>query len=212
MAKHRRKRNRTSSHHRRNYRRKRKNPVMSFSGHRRSSRRNYHRRRNPSIGGMSGSDFLKLGGGAVVGSMGSKFLTQLVLGSGNTGVMGYGAQGVATAILAWAASKFAGTDIAKGVAAGGIAAIFLRIWQEQIAQTSPASVMSGLGDPDVCDHLGAYISSGFPVPTVSGRQGNYLFVPPNAGVTSSAGGAGASAAMTTGAPPVSRPVGRYSRY
>jgi len=212
MAKHRRKhRNRATSHRRRNYRRRRNPMLLSGRSHRRTHR-SYRRRRNPSIAGMSGADFLKLGGGAVVGSMGSKFLTQLALGAGNTGVLGYGAQGAATAILAWAAAKFAGSEIAKGVAAGGIAAIFLRIWQEQIAQTSPASVMSGLGDPDVCDHLGAYISSGFPVPTVSGRQGNYLYVPPNAGVTSSGGGSGASAALTTGAPAASRPVGRYSRF
>lgn len=143
--------------------------------HRGTSRR---RRRNPfSAGGINVNEFLKLGIGAAGGAIGTRYLTQAVLGDKNSGAMGYGANLVAAFALAWAAAKFAGPDIAKGVAAGGISALIMRLWSEKVAGTSPAALSGYLGDIDFSsDGLGAYISSGFPVPTVSAQNGNYLAV------------------------------------
>jgi len=175
------KRKRRNRHHRsraRNRRRAR-NPFMSTRSRR---HRNYgrRRRRNP-IGGFSGSELLSLGLGAAGGAIGSRYLTQAVLGDKNTGAMGYGANIAAAIALAWAASKFAGRDIAAGVAAGGISAVLMRLWSEKVSQTSPAAMSGYLGDIDFSgDGLGAYINSGFPLPTVSGQNGNYLSIPATA--------------------------------
>lgn len=155
-----------------------RNPFVA----RRSSRhRNFgarRARRNPSIGGFSGSELFKLGIGAAGGAIGTRYLTQVVLGDKNTGAMGYGANLAAAIGLAWAASKFAGPDIAKGVAAGGISAVIMRLWSERVTGTSPAALSGYLGDLEFSsDGLGAYIDSSFPVPTVSAQNGNYLSVP-----------------------------------
>lgn len=130
---------------------------------------------------MNASELFKLGIGAAGGAIGTRYLTQAVLGDKNTGAMGYGANLAAAIALAWAAAKFAGADIAKGVAAGGISALIMRLWSEKVAGTSPAALSGYLGDLDFSsDGLGAYISSGFPLPTVSAQNGNYLSVPSSA--------------------------------
>lgn len=171
------KRSSRSSRRRRSRNRKHRNPSV------RQVRRNHsfrRRRRNPSIGGFSSSELLKLGLGAAGGAIGARYLTQLALGDKNTGPMGYGANIAAALALAWVAAKYAGRDIAAGVAAGGISAVILRLWSEQVSKTSPAALSGYLGDLDFSnDGLGAYIDSGFPLPTQSSTQGNYLVVPPN---------------------------------
>src|SRR4029077_18518771 len=139
------------------------------------------RRRNPGIGGFTGAELLSLGLGAAGGAIGSRYLTQMILGDKNTGAMGYGANIAAAIALAWAAAKFAGRDIAAGVAAGGISAVIMRLWSEKVSQTSPVAMSGYLGDLDFSgDGLGAYINSGFPLPTVSGQNGNYLQIPATA--------------------------------
>ena len=126
---------------------------------------------------MGANELIKLGLGAAGGAIGTRYLTQAVLGDSNTGIMGYGANLAAAIGLAYAAAKFAGADIAKGVAAGGISALIMRLWSEKVAGTSPAALSGYLGDLEFSsDGLGAYISSGFPVPTVSATNGNYLAV------------------------------------
>jgi hypothetical protein len=137
-------------------------------------------RRNPSIAGFNGNELLKLALGAAGGSIGTRMLTQLVLKDKNTGVMGYGVSAAVAVALGWGAAKFLGRDIANGVVAGGLSAILIRVWQERVSGTSPAALSGYLGDLDFSsDGLGAYIDSGFPLPTVSTMDGNYLHVPAN---------------------------------
>jgi len=160
-------------------RRHSRNPLFARSRSRRHYRMNSRRRRrNPSIGGFSGTELFQLGIGAAGGAIGTRYLTQTILGDKNTGAMGYAAN-IATAIaLAWAAAKFAGREIASGVAAGGLSAVIMRLWSEKVSGTSPAALTGYLGDLDFSsDGLGAYIQSGFPLPTVSAQNGNYLSVP-----------------------------------
>jgi hypothetical protein len=190
------KRNRHHASRRRN--RHARNPLFARSRSRRhrnpSGRR---RRRNPSIGGFSGSELFKLGVGAAGGAIGTRYLTQLILGDKNSGAMGYGANVAAAIALAWAAAKFAGRDIASGVAAGGLSAVIMRLWSEKVSGTSPAALSGYLGDLEFSsDGLGAYINSGFPLPTVSGQNGNYLNVP--AGYSWGPAGAPAGAALAPG--------------
>jgi hypothetical protein len=167
--KHRRSRRRSAS----------RNPFVSRSKRRSKANRGGFRRRrhNPNIGGFSGTELLKLGLGAAGGAIGARYVTQAVLGEKNTGAMGYGANALAAIGLAWLAAKYAGKDIAAGVAAGGLSAVVLRIWSERVSGTSPAAMSGYLGDVDFSsDGLGAYIESGFPLPTVSTQNGNYLTV------------------------------------
>jgi hypothetical protein len=118
---------------------------MSFRRHRRS--------RNPGVAGFSTNELIKLAGGAAVGVVGSKYLAQMALGSNNSGAIGAAAQGVATLALAWAANKFAGKDVATGVAAGGFGAIALQLFQQYVGTSAS---LNGMGDGDMRAFLGEY--------------------------------------------------------
>lgn len=187
-----------SRRRRHNARRSRKsNPMFSRSRSRRHSGSYRRRRRNP-IGGFSANELLKLGLGAAGGAIGTRYLTQVVLGDKNTGAMGYAANIAAAIALAWAASKFAGREVASGVAAGGLSAVIMRLWSDKVSGISPASLSGYLGDLEFSsDGLGAYINSGFPLPTVSATNGNYLNVP--AGYSWGPAGAPSGAALAPGA-------------
>src|SRR5579885_1429092 len=112
--------------------------------------KSYRRRshRNPSIAGFSSNEVLKLALGAAGGSIGTRFITQAVLGDKNSGAMGYGASAATALALAYGAGKFFGKDVANGVIAGGLSAILIRIWQERVSGTSPAALSGYLGDLD----------------------------------------------------------------
>lgn len=129
-------------------------------------RRGGHRRSNPGIAGFNTGELLKLAAGAAGGVLGSKYVTQMVLGSSNAGPMGWAAQAAITIALGWAANKFVGKDAAVGVVAGGLGAVALRIYNEQISGTS--SSMQGLGDPDMGIMgigLGEYRAGSLPMPS-----------------------------------------------
>lgn len=128
-------------------------------------RRRGHRRSNPGIAGFNTNELLKLTLGAAAGVVASKYVTQMVLGSNNSGPTGYAGSAVVTIALGWAAHKFVGKDAATGVIAGGLGALALRIFQENVSGTSPA--MSGLGDPDMAAlgvGMGEYRAGMLPVP------------------------------------------------
>ena len=171
MANPRRKRSRRNRSH---SRKSRRNP---FTGKRRVGfRRRGHRRGNPAIAGFNTKELLNLTLGAAVGGIGSKYLTQIALGSNNSGIMGYGGQAIATLGLAWIAHKFVGKDAATGVVAGGGAALAVRILNDQVpsvlpAAAGPAGPMSGLGDPDMGRlgvGLGDFVPGRIPMPAMYG--------------------------------------------
>jgi hypothetical protein len=128
---------------------------------RRSFRRSGHRR-NPSIGGFSANELIKLALGGAGGTLATKYVTQLILQDKNQGPMGYGVMGAVAIALGWASNKFLGRDVATGVVVGGMSALVLRVFQEQVSGSTPAS-MSGLGDPDFAG-LGEYQAGTYPVP------------------------------------------------
>lgn len=76
------------------------------------------------------SDMLALGGGAVLGGTLPTVASQAVLGSKNTGWMGYLANLAGTFMLAWGASKFVkgkqGNTLTMGIIAGGIGSVIKR--------------------------------------------------------------------------------------
>lgn len=137
---------------------------MSNPRVRRSYRHRGRRRSNPGVAGFSTNELIKLAGGAAVGVVGSKYLAQLALGGNNSGAMGAAAQGVATLALAWAANKFAGKDVATGVAAGGFGAIALALFQQYVG--APGGNVSGLGDPTMAAFLGDFKPGTISVPAM----------------------------------------------
>ena len=105
-------------------------------------RRRYARRSNP---GRT-VEYVKLGASVIGGAVGSKLLTQTVLGASNTSWMGYLGNLVATLALGWGASKaFKDKMISQGVVGGGIAQLAVRIISDQ---TPYGSYLAGSGVGD----------------------------------------------------------------
>lgn len=184
----------------RSYRSK-SNPHMVAAKPRTSSRRKHNPR---GIGSFGITEIMKAGAGAAAGGLGTRSITQLVLGDKNTGPLGYLANAAVAIALGYATAFVASPAWAIGVAAGGLGATILRIWSEQVSQTSPSS-LSGLGDLDFSGNgLGAYVQTAFPVPTVSSQQGRFQVVqaPPYGGPMALP----AAVAMPAGTPGASAPV------
>lgn len=101
---------------------KKHNPARKFYGHKKGKRTKRH---NPGVGGVGGlvTHALWIIGGAV----GSKMLTQAVLGDKNKGVMGYAGNAISTFGLGLLVGKFLRNPAASnGVIAGGVVQIVLR--------------------------------------------------------------------------------------
>lgn len=149
---------------------RRSNPFRASS--RRHVRHHSRRRRNPGMG--IGSSGLVSGViGASAGAIGTRALTQALLGAKNTGVMGYaGNIGVGLA-LAWAANKFGGKNLSYAVLIGAGVGIVQRAWSENVSLASPSSLSGarGLGDLDYSatrfGRLGDYVSTPFFTPSNS---------------------------------------------
>lgn len=134
---------RRPSHAEKNYsrRRNRRNP----SGRRRRHYTRHSHRLNPGAMSGIGSTIIDLGWEAA-GAIGSRTLTQLVLSSNNTGVIGYGANLIAGFLLSWGTKALlknnrAATEVMKGTMFG----ILLRALQDY-TPLGQAAQLSGLGD------------------------------------------------------------------
>ena len=147
--------------------------------------RRHGRRSNP--GQVAG--YLKAGAAVVGGAVGSKVLTQVVLGAKNTSWMGYFGNAVATGLLGYGAhAVLKDKMVAQMVIAGGIAQIIVRVIGDQ---TPYGSYLAGAG-------VGDYQASAFLTPQrmVNARANAQLETPPWANapaavmVTHSAGAAG----------------------
>ena len=92
----------------------------------RGSRRRTRRVYNPA--GYRWSDILVLGGGAAVGSSLSSAGTQLILGSSNSGPMGYAGNLISTFVLSWLGGMVTRNKMfPAGILAGGIGALIRRV-------------------------------------------------------------------------------------
>jgi hypothetical protein len=136
--------------------RKSSNPHHKRAGSakRNPGRRPSHRRRsNPGMFGGP-SDWLFGGVGVLAGVVGTRALPQLVLGSSNTGFMGYLANAASTALLTVAAHFAAPRNrvLSASVLAGGVASIISRVIQDYSLLGSASSQL-GLGDYVMLDFL-----------------------------------------------------------
>ena len=142
-------------------------------------------KKNPQFAGFTITSALKLGGGALVGSVGTPALTHVVMKNHNVGVKGVLGNVVAGAALTYGASKVDAT-VAAGVAAGAVSSVALRIWETWIAQIisdgkpemlhpAAAAAVNTDGTPKLGDvrfsgsGLGFYSESTWPGPTIGKR-------------------------------------------
>ncbi len=139
-------------------------------GHRHHHRKfMFGRRRNPVLG-MSGGDLISEGIGVVAGAAGSRVLPQLVLGSGNVGILGYGANAVSGIGISWLLKSFS-PRLAHGAMLGAVAAIAMRLISDLWGQNALTGGLSG----DLGGDLGFYVNNSFPLPTAG--TGPMMFNP-----------------------------------
>ena len=106
----------------------------------------HHRRRLHNPAGYRWSDLFVLGGGALVGSALSSAGTQLVLGTSNTGAMGYVGNLAATLVLSWLGGMVTrNRAFPAGILAGGIGSLMRRIIADY-SLLGGSSAQLGMGD------------------------------------------------------------------
>jgi len=149
-----RRRHRTRNTHRRRtgYYARKSNPAPRRRARRHNARRGYFARRrrarygNPSRGGRIVGLVTKATY-TIGGAIGTRALTQAVLGSGNQGMMGYAANAVAAFLLGFAGGKLFGKDAGQFITIGGFVGIVMRAISEftQIGKVVSLN-LSGMGD------------------------------------------------------------------
>ena len=110
--------------------------------HHYSSRR---RSKNPGAIGRP-MDWVKGGVGVIAGGVGTRLIPQLVLPANNTGPTGYAMNAGAAVLLAWGTHAVTKDKVlTAAVAAGGFAALILRIVNDQ-SSVGKYLALSGMGD------------------------------------------------------------------
>lgn len=130
--------------------------------------RSMHRRRsNPGM--LTGAtSILKDGFYALVGLVVSRQLPQMVLGTKNTGVIGYAANFAATLVAAMVGAKFLGKEAGKMIGVGGGIYTVNRVIQDQFSPIGQVLSLSGIGDYTA---LGDIQPGYFPLPVPTDAQG-----------------------------------------
>ena len=149
--------------------------------HRNVGRRRNSARRNPGIGDLTG--LVTSAVFTIAGAVGTKYATQAILQSNNTGVMGYVGNLIAAFALSWATKAFMkNTNAAAAVLSGGIVALVLRL----IADYTPfGQYTANLG-------MGDYLVQNFTVPQ------RIAYRPHSAQLMSPGGGMGSCNGLYTG--------------
>ncbi len=145
-------------------RRRKSTRRVSNAGRRRAAprkaMRRHTRRRNPAGLGRP-ADWITGGAGVIAGGVLSRAIPQMLLGSGNTGAMGYAANAVASLGLGWVAHMMFPSKplLVTTVIAGGFGSLIQRVISDR---TPYGSVLSGSGLGDY--GLGLYQKSNFNMP------------------------------------------------
>jgi hypothetical protein len=154
-----------NSHRSRSHRRS--NPFGFGGG--RVKRHRSRRRRNPGMGGFGVRDLTGTILWGTAGALSARVIPSTFLGTKNTGILGYGANGATAVIGGMLVGKFLNPRAGQEFTAGGLIALGLRLFEDWMGGGSQLN-----GD------LGFYIENSFPLPT-SG-SGPYLL---NAGYNGS---------------------------
>lgn len=152
---------------------RRSNPAM-FGGrrHKRTTRRrNPHQCVSCTASGLSAagtSSILKGGFYALLGLVVARQAPQMVLGTRNTGLIGYIANIAATVIASMIGSRFLGGDAGKYMLVGGGVYVVNRALQDNLSPVGKVLSLSGMGD---YNSLGDIRSGYFPLPVPTMANG-----------------------------------------
>lgn len=128
---------------------------MQNTGKRRAARR------NPSVGDLGG--LVSSAVFVIAGAVGSKYATQMALGTSNTGVMGYFGNLVSAFILSWGVKSFMHNEkAAAAVLSGGIVQVVLRLINDY-TPFGQYTANIGMGDTS-CAGMNAYMPQNFVTP------------------------------------------------
>lgn len=126
MAKAKRRRKTNAGSHTKRYTRRRKNPGTHRRRHHKVTHRRY--KRNPGLGIGGVGHLVTNAVFTIIGALGSKLGAQMVLGSNNTGLVGYAGNAAAGGVLWFLAEKvLKNRSAAEGVLAGTAVQIVLRL-------------------------------------------------------------------------------------
>lgn len=142
-----------------------------------TAKKNGTRRRrthNPTIGTMK--ELLTGGVAGLVSAVATRQIPQMVLGTANAGMEGYGANIVVTAISTWLASKFGGPTAARGALIGGSVIVLDRVLSDNVSPISSYLSLSGVGDHQAYSKLGTIRSGFFTHPGLQNPDGS-MYVP-----------------------------------
>ena len=157
-------------------RKRKKNPRRVRVVHRRRNplillRRRHRRRRNPDVGAPV--RLLKTGTLALIGLVATRQVPQMLLGSRNTGIVGYIAHADTALASAALARRMAGHDAAEAVGIGGAMYLANRIISEQLTPVGKVLSLQGIGDAQAAGlgNVGKIVSAYWTHPVVEDRSG-----------------------------------------
>ncbi len=138
------------------------------------------RNRNPELSLTRPVEVVKAGTVALGGLVATRQLPQLVLGSRNTGILGYLSNAAAAGLTAFAANKLAGNPAAYLVMIGGALYIVDRIITEQFSPIGQYFKLAGVGDAKAAagmGRLGTVKTAYFPHPVLYDRKTGAPLIP-----------------------------------
>lgn len=185
-------------------RRRTSNPMYKVRRVRRVGRR----RSNPGFLSGVGTGLLPKAIGFLGGMIGARYLTQMVLGSNNTGYVGYAGNVAASVVLGMVAGKVTKSkELGNTVLVGGIAGTLLRVIFDKTPYGSfIQSQLNGLGKGGDAG-MGIISDSSFFSPQVAQPGSMTNFITPRATRNYVSGQMAQTAAMTAAGSPGSKGVG-----
>ena len=131
-------------------------------------RRRHNPRRQPLARGV---DMLKVGAVALGGLFVTRQVPQLALGTRNTGLLGYIANGVTAGLGSTAVSRFVGKQEGQAFLIGGALYVVERIVNEQFTPLGRALSLSGVGDHMAAGTLAGIKENYCPMPALTDAAG-----------------------------------------
>ena len=149
---------------------RKRNPLLVM-------RRRSRRRRNPDV--TAPVRMLKTGTLALIGLVATRQLPQMLLGSRNTGIVGYVANAAAALASAAVAKRISDRESAEAVGIGGALYLANRIISEQLTPIGRVLSLQGIGDAQAAGlgNVGRYVPAYWTHPVVTDRATGKPIIP-----------------------------------
>lgn len=137
------------------------------------------RRSNPTgVGAIIGSpkDLAVMGAAGLASAVATRQLPQAFLSASNTGIEGYAANAVVTAIMTVLSGMVGGPKAGVGALIGGTVIILDRILSDNVSPIASYLSLSGVGDPQAYSKLGTIRKGFFTHPNLQNADGS-MYVP-----------------------------------